>query len=98
MHFVVAWNIKTPSPQATQFVDSMREVLKPYSWVRPLNDFYIVQIPSQDEYNSIINKLQDIANQNPVAINIIMSPPMVGGRYNGWLPKNLWDEINERSK
>jgi hypothetical protein len=98
MHFILAWNIRNPSPQATQMVDSMKEVLKPYSWVRPLNDFYIVQVPSQDEYNSILDKLQDIANKNSSAINFVMSPPIIGSRYNGWLPKDLWDQINERSK
>jgi hypothetical protein len=30
-------------------------------------------------------------------VHFIMSPLMSGGRYNGILPQDAWDGINERS-
>lgn len=97
MHFVVSWDINAQGAEWNQHNEGLKTVLKPYSWARPLTTFYIVNVPSQQEFDFILNSLTQYSQSFPGKINIVMSPLMSGGRYNGVLPQNMWDEINSRS-
>lgn len=97
MHFVISWDISAQGTEWTDLNDKMRAILKPYSWARPLTTFYVVNVPSQETWNKILAELSTFAKGHPNKINFIMSPLMQGGKYNGILPNNMWDEINKRS-
>ena len=76
----------------------MKEKLKGYSWVRPLSTFYVVKVSSSDHRDQLIDQLVSVAKANTEKIHFVASPAMTGGGYNGWLPKDLWDKINQRTK
>jgi hypothetical protein len=98
MHFVVSWDISATGDEWTRLNEQMREKLKPYSWVRPLTTFYVVQVPSQETWDFILRTLTEFSKNNSSKINFVMTPLMSGGRYNGVLPPNMWEEINKRSQ
>jgi hypothetical protein len=77
--------------------ERLKEVLKPYSWVRPLNTVYVVYVVNEATRQTIIQGLQNVSTQANSLIHILVSPGMVGGQYNGVLPQNLWPELNTRS-
>ncbi|BBO73474.1 hypothetical protein DSCW_08910 [Desulfosarcina widdelii] len=98
MHFVISWDISAQGDDWTRLNDQMREMLNPYSWARPLSTFYIVQVESQEAWDLILKQMGEFTQGAPYNINFLMSPLMSGGRYNGILPKEMWEEINKRSE
>lgn len=99
MHILVSWDITNASdPGAWEmWNERLKEVIKPYSWVRPLNTVYVLQISDEFIRRAIINGLQSVSRQHNGYIHVLVSPPMVGGQYEGILPQNLWPELNARS-
>ena len=97
MHCVVSWDIKSEGEAWKRLNNQLVEQLKGYSWVRPLNTFYIVQISSQAHWASLLGKFQAVVKDDSKEINLVMSPAMQGGRYDGMLPKDTWEEINNRT-
>jgi hypothetical protein len=97
MHCVVSWDISEGVPARSTLEQKMLTVLQPHSWIRPLTTFYIVQVAGQIAYNSMIAQLISVAQQHPNRINVVVTPLMSGGQYNGLLPGNLWPEIANRA-
>ncbi|MDX3973281.1 hypothetical protein [Shinella sp.] len=75
----------------------MKEIIKPYAWVRPLNTVYVIPITSEIDRQTINNGLTSVSNQANGFIHFLVSPAMVGGQYIGVLPQNIWPELNKRS-
>ena len=104
MHFVVHWEYQ-PSPglapaglsAAETIQHEFEAVLKPYSWVRPLTNFFVVNVPTLAVYQTVASALNAIPKKYPNQVFLIISPPMVGGLYQGFLPQTLWTELNIRS-
>ena len=97
MHLMLAWDIKTTEPRRSEINAALKQALKGYSWVRALGNVYIVKIESVDERDALGEKLKDVAKTFR-DVNLIYSPAMQGGRYNGWLPKDLWPKIRQRAE
>ena len=97
MHFIVSWEIKATGDEFTRINDELRDKLKLHSWVRPLTSLYVVNVASQEIWNSILKELQSVGEKYPNKINLLLSPLMQGGRYNGLMGSKMWDEINQRS-
>lgn len=97
MHFIVSWDTKAQGERQSEINSALKGCLKGYSWVRPLVAFYIVKVDSQKDWDSIFECLTNVARQYKREANFVLSPLMEGGRYNGWLPKNLWPAIRKRS-
>lgn len=97
MHFVVSWDISASGDEWTRLNNQLKDKLSTYSWARPLTTFYVVNVSSHETWNSILSSLAGVCKENPGKINFIMTPLMSGGRYNGFLDKKMWDEINKRS-
>lgn len=96
MHVMVAWSINSKDlSHKAQIYDALREELKSYSWVRALGDVYIVKITSEEDRKILGNGLKAVAKKFG-EVNLIYSPAMEGGRYNGWLPRTLWAKIRQR--
>jgi hypothetical protein len=94
---MVAWEIKAgmDDTRRTEVGSALREALKGYSWVRALGSVYIVRVKSEEDRNNLGEGLKDVARALG-GVNIIYSPAMEDGRYNGWLPKDLWSKIRQR--
>lgn len=80
----------------TTIGSELQGVLAPYSWARPMTNFYVVQVNSSDQYTTIANGLFTVARKYPAAVYLIVSPIMAGGNYTGQLPQNMWPELNKR--
>lgn len=99
MHTVVAWEI-LPALQfrADEIERALLAELKPYSWVRPLkHPFYIVKIGSESERGKLFEKLNDVAKRYSSEMYFFIGPSIPSTRYNGWLPREMWDNINKRT-
>jgi hypothetical protein len=98
MHIVVSWDINEPaSAQWASWNEQLKAVLTPYAWVRPLRTVYVVPIASETVRQNIINGLGQVSRNSGGHIHILVSPAMVGGKYAGTLPQDLWPELNKRS-
>jgi hypothetical protein len=96
VHVMVAWEIKAAeAARRAEISSALKEALKGYSWVRAVGNVYIVKVRSEDDRRNLGNGLKDVAREFG-EVNIIYSPAMEGGRYNGWLPRDLWQKIRQR--
>jgi hypothetical protein len=96
MHFVVSWDI-SETPQRQYIEQQLQQVLLPYVPIKPLTTFYIVQVLTQTEYSTIIQRLTAVAQVYPQWVRFVVTPLMVGGSYNGWLDAGYWPEIQRRT-
>ncbi len=97
MHIVVSWDISASGNKPIELEGKMIQCLKRYPWVRPLKSTYVVQVTSEEDRKTIINSLTEVANEADVSVNFILTPLMSGGRYNGYLPHDMWEKINKIS-
>jgi hypothetical protein len=97
MHFILTYDIHSSGNPRTIIENQISEVISQYSWVKPLTTTFVINVPSQTEWDVIFNSITNISQQNPNTLNFLMSPLMSGGRYNGMLNENLWTEINNRT-
>jgi hypothetical protein len=95
VHVMVAWDIKAAEPLRSEIRTALLQALHGYSWVRALGSVYIVKVGSPEARDRVGEALKDVA-RNFGGVNIIYSPAMEGGQYNGWLPKALWPRIRQR--
>ena len=98
MHVALSWDISASGDRWTKINDAMKEPIKGYSWVRPLTTFYVVKVQSTQDRDSLVDRLISVAKTFPEKIHFVISPVMTGGGYSGWLPKELWELINQRTQ
>lgn len=98
MHIAVAWEIQGKGQKWSELNDALKAVIKPYSWARPLSSLYIIKVSSDLERQKIANGLTAAVKSAGLPTSYVMSPAMEGGSYEGWLPKDMWNAINERTK
>ncbi|HWY37029.1 MAG TPA: hypothetical protein VNY73_00625 [Bacteroidia bacterium] len=58
----------------------------------PIPNYYIIMVPNQDTYRSIILRITEVCRGT--GVRFMASPVMESGRYNGWIGNNIWAEIN----
>jgi hypothetical protein len=97
MHFVLSYDIHATGDNRTRIEESINQIITQFSWVKPLTTTFIIQVNGQLEWNNIQESLSNLSRNNQGSINFLMTPLMQGGRYNGWLNQDLWNEINRRS-
>jgi len=96
MHFIISWDIPVTVQNRETLEAQLVGCFSRFTHLKPLNTFYIVQVPTQADYSSIIASLQNVAL--PITdIKLVVSPIMNGGRYDGVLKTYLWTTINEIS-
>lgn len=98
MHVTVSWDISATGPRWTEINDLMKGALKGYSWVRPLKSLYIVKVASAEDRTILKDGLVRVIKSVDEKVHVLITPPMEGGTYTGWLPKGLWEKINQRTK
>ena len=97
MHIAVTWDISASGNRWKEINDQMREVLRPFSWVRPLTTFFVVRVSGRGDQDSIRNGLLAVAKSVSEQVHFVVSPIMSPGRYDGYLPKDMWAELNQRT-
>lgn len=97
MHIVVSWDISAAGDRHAELNKGMKEALSGFSWARPLTTFYVVKVDSESDRTMIQSRLLEIARSEAASVNFIVSPVMAGGRYDGYLPSDMWEKLNKRS-
>lgn len=100
MHIAVSWDIAAQGQTWQHENNRLLDVIKPYSWVRPLNTFYVIQVADADARKAILNGLQQAAQTAVFGtqVHVLVSPLMLGGSYEGFLPTSTWAELNARTQ
>lgn len=98
MHVTVSWDISATGPRWLEINELMKGALKGYSWVRPLKSLYIVKVDSLEDRTALKDGLVNVVKSVDEKIHFLITPAMEGGTYSGWLPKSLWEKINQRTK
>ena len=97
MHIAVTWDISASGTRWNEINDQMREVLRPFSWVRPLTTFFVVRLNLHADQDSIRDGLLAVAKSVAEQVHFVVSPIMSSGRYDGYLPQDMWPELNQRT-
>jgi len=97
VHLVVSWDISAAGERHAELNKNMRNALEGFSWARPLTTFYVVKVDSESDRTAIHNRLLEVAKSDSATVNFIISPVMAGGRYDGYLPSDMWEKLNKRS-
>lgn len=97
MHVTLSWDISAEGAKWNEINEELKALIKGYSWVRPLKTVYVLKINSQEDREKLIESLTARIKEKNYSVNLLVTPVMSGGRYNGLLPKDLWEKINERT-
>ena len=97
MHIAISWDINAEDQRWKSIDRQMRKAIRQYSWVRPLSTFYVVEISSKADRNIIVDNLLKVAESVSETVHFLATPLMASGLYDGYLPEDSWDEINERT-
>ncbi|GLS97884.1 hypothetical protein GCM10007918_51760 [Piscinibacter gummiphilus] len=97
MHIAVSWDITASGAQWAQIDERLRGVIQAYPWIRPLSTFYVVKIYSEADRTQILNSMTSVAKSAGATVHFLITPAMVGGQYQGYLPADNWAKINERT-
>lgn len=98
MHVTLSWEITATGERWTQINNALKGALKGYSWVRPLKTLYVVKVDSAEDRQELKDSLLAVIRSTQEKVHLVITPPMDGGSYTGWLPRDLWDKINQRTK
>ena len=97
MHVAVSWDISAEGDRWKTIDERMRAAIDRYPWVRPLSTFYVVQIYSESDRQQIQNSLVAVARSAGATVHFLITPAMVGGQYQGYLPTDHWAKISVRT-
>ena len=92
MHALIAWTTAqsdTPEAMRAQLLACIGKLDN----IEVVPDVYVVKFNTFARYERLVDKLQDVARQNPGAVRLILTPPIMGGSYRGWLPTSRWATI-----
>ena len=98
MHVTLSWEITATGQRWTEINNALKGALKGYSWVRPLKTLYVVKLASAEERQELKDAILGVIKSVDESVHLVITPPMEGGSYAGWLPRDLWDKINQRTK
>ncbi len=96
MHLAVYWHVRVGGEPAKTVGDAIREVLKGYSWVRPLDSYYVIQVGGEADRAEIHARLLQFARANAGTVRYVITP-LMQGKYTGFLPKTMWTKLSERT-
>lgn len=95
MHFTVSWRTKPVSIQlATLHANLITKCFFRNEKIKVWESYYIIKVKDQFEYVAILNEILN-KTLNVADLEIIVTPPMIGGLYNGVLPAENWADVNK---
>lgn len=97
MHFIFSYDLNVVAGVRRNEIESnILASLPKNSYTRQLNNFYIVKCKDNKEWQDIFQKLGEISKNIPETLYFIMSSPTATSeKYNGILPRESWNCINE---
>lgn len=101
MHCMIAWGVR-PDQQALSEEDheQLEAGLSGHSWTRVFPGLYVVGLLyGEREREEVVDQIRAKLEEGLSHVMLLVSPAIERdtGLYNGALPYELWDEINERS-
>ena len=100
MHVALAWDInkQVTKERKDEIFKLLREAFGSWKWISPIDGFHIVKIENADERDKIHAAVIEKVKQIPEGAYFVISPAMPSGsNYNGWLPKDWWPKLRERT-
>lgn len=100
LHVLVVWQPLTTDPVTlSEGVKALRECLFGYSWVKPMKKtwLYVVQVDDESDADSLREALVETCRERKGQFHLLASPTHTGGGYHGWLPKDTWPKIRDRT-
>lgn len=98
MHFVFSYDLGIEAGNRRNEIESsIVDCLPKGNYTKQLNNFFIVKIDNQQDWDCILERLTNISRTISETFYFIMSPPSEPSnqKYNGMLPSNRWAKINE---
>ena len=96
MHFLLTYGVvETPVPNIGNLKNTFEGIIMQKPNYRALSNTFIIRIDSQTEWQELLTKLINLTKNNGESIHFIATPLMHGGRYNGFVPQNSWQNINK---
>ena len=92
-HAIVAWSVTTPDAH-----EDLRACLDGRSWVRPLDQLYVVRLRGEREHAELVEDLKAVARSRRGQVRLLVGPLIEGGHYSGWLRTDLWEGIARRTE
>lgn len=93
MHILVAWEIKAEGLHWTQIDDALNEVLKRYPATKVLPTLHLIRVSQYHDRDSVVRALLRLIESYGNQVELLVSPVMEG-RYEGYLPDQVWPSIN----
>ena len=98
MHCVLSYDLAAEGEKRITIEDKIASILSEYKNVKRLNNFFIIHVQGQEQWENLLKSLTEYLQPMPERAHFILTPPMIGGVYNGLLYANDWAEINEIAK
>jgi hypothetical protein len=96
MHLMVAWSDRQGGACPQDVQAELLAVLQGRAYAEAFPGAYVITLTYEGEAADILKGLQAVAEARK-SVWLLVSPPINGGRYNGWLPKSKWDQLNRRA-
>jgi len=97
MYFIVSWDISAVEPQWSRIDEQMRNCLRGFESIRPVNTYYIVKVNSKQQYEDINTCLLKVAQAQTATVHYISTPLQSLSHsisdFKGWLPKDQFPKI-----
>ena len=97
VHVAISWDISAQGERWTAINDQMKGALGQRSWVKPLTTYYVVRVAGEGDRHAIQNDLLAVAQSVTERVHFVISPTMASGRYDGYLPHDMWAKLNVRT-
>jgi hypothetical protein len=96
MHFAITVEIIANDQRRIAIENHIwNNILGRHKRARRMTNFYVVQIFDEQDWHTVKTAFTNYVNSQTETIRFVMSPVMIGGRYDGVLPQGSWDYINE---
>lgn len=100
MYVVIAWQDSgSTAEEVTAGNNAFLAVVKERSWVHPLShvNLYVIRIKEATDQASIRDQCIGVCKTFP-KMSFIITPALPPGLIQGWLDKDMWPKVNERTK
>lgn len=93
--YSITYDLRLPGRKYNELYDAIKDIAGLGNWIHPMESFWIVSLSDYSIYNadSIYKALRRYIDDN----DSIMVCKMEISDRQGWMPKSLWDWLNEKN-
>lgn len=96
MHVLISWDIHATAQDWNTINNELIGVLPEGKYTKVLSTMYIVEADT-DARSDLLHRMTEVAKQSN-NVEFIVSPAISYAHYEGLLKRDLWGEINTRTK